>query len=196
MVTLTVRTGFSIFLLGAGLMVFAAAGRAAEHAHEAHARPREQTPAPQPPAVENRHDHGGHAGHVSGQSAIAAFRKTVPEDYRIMERTPVIDSQESLLRGRKLFMLHCTSCHGALGRGDGSSAAGLKPAPADFLDFAHSAQYGPGLKYWLIAKGSGALGMPGQPKLPPRDVWHLVNYILTMQAKVRSEGYDMAPHKH
>lgn len=126
---------------------------------------------------------------------VAAFWNKVPEDYRIMERTPVIDSRASLLAGRKLYVAHCAVCHGTLGRGDGPGAAGLKTPPADFLDFAHSALYSPGVKYWLIAKGDKGLGMPGQPKLAPREIWDIVNYILALQAKVKSEGYDQAPHK-
>jgi mono/diheme cytochrome c family protein len=127
---------------------------------------------------------------------MTAFKKTVPEDYRIMERTPVFDSKESLFSGRKLYMTHCAVCHGSLGRGDGPGAAGMKTPPADFLDFEHSAHYGPGEKYWLIAKGSKNMGMPAHPKVPPKDVWHMVNYILALQAKVKSEGYDKPPHKH
>lgn len=126
---------------------------------------------------------------------VVAFWKRVPEDYRIMERTPVIDTQQSLLNGRKQFLLHCASCHGTLGRGDGPRAPGMKPAPADFLNFSYSAYFPPGVKYWLIAKGDKGLGMPGQPKLVPRDIWDMVNYILALQAKVKSEGYDQAPHK-
>ncbi len=128
--------------------------------------------------------------------AVANFWKKVPEDYRIMERTPVIDSRESLLAGRKLYVAHCAVCHGSLGRGDGPGAGGLKTPPADFLDFAHSALYPPGVKYWLIAKGDKGLGMPGNPKLAPKEIWHLVNYLLALQAKVKSEGYDGPPHKH
>lgn len=134
--------------------------------------------------------HGGDAGHV------AAFLEKVPEDYRIMERTPVIDTLESLLSGRKLYMVHCAVCHGSLGRGDGPGAAGMKTPPADFLDFAHSALYPPGVKYWLIAKGDRQVGMPGFPKLAPKEIWHMVNYLLALQAKVKSEGYDSPPHKH
>jgi cytochrome c len=132
-------------------------------------------------------------GHMT---TMTAFTDSVPEEYRIMERTPVIDSQESLLAGRKLYMIHCAVCHGSQGRGDGPGAAGLPTPPADFLDFAHSAHYRPGEKYWLIAKGNGTLGMPAHPQLAPRDIWNVVNYILALQAKVKSEGYDSPPHKH
>lgn len=149
-----------------------------------------------------RHHHGAVAlSQPSGQlpedapKPVAAFWKRVPEDYRIMERTPVMDTQQSLLSGRKLFLLHCASCHGTLGRGDGPRAPGMKPAPADFLNFSYSTYFPPGVKYWLIAKGDKGLGMPGQAKLAPREIWDMVNYILALQAKVKSEGYDQAPHK-
>lgn len=124
------------------------------------------------------------AGHLA---QMAAFRRTVPEDYRIMERTPIIDSLDSLRSGRTLYMRHCAECHGRLGRGDGPKAAGMKHRPADFLDFQHSNHYPPGVKYWLIAKGNAELGMPAHPQLAPRDVWHTVNYLLAMQAKAQAE---------
>jgi mono/diheme cytochrome c family protein len=93
-------------------------------------------------------------------------------------------------------MFHCAVCHGSGGRGDGPGAAGLKTPPADFLDFEHSAHYGSGEKYWIIAKGSKNLGMPAHPQVPPKDLWHMVNYIMALQNKVKSEGYDKPPHKH
>lgn len=143
-----------------------------------------------------KHNHH-HTPPKEGLSATSmTFKETVPEDYRIMERTPIIDNQDSLLRGRHLYAMHCANCHGRLGRGDGPAAAEMKTNPADFLDFAHSQQYGPGEKYWLIAKGSKELGMPGFSQLSPEDIWHMVNYILALQAKVKSEGYDSPPHKH
>lgn len=148
------------------------------------------------------HDHGPlptpSVGQLPDQAPgqVTAFWNQVPEDYRIMERTPVIDSRGSLLAGRKLYVAHCAVCHGSLGRGDGPGAAGLKTPPADFLDFAHSALYPPGVKYWLIAKGDRQVGMPGFPKLAPKEIWHMVNYLLALQAQVKSEGYDGPPHKH
>jgi len=170
------------------------ASATANHDH-AHA----PKPAAQPaakPASAHQHDHGSSGEHGEHMALMAAFKKTVAEDYRIMERTPVIDSQESLLAGRKLYVAHCAVCHGSLGRGDGPGAAGLKIPPADFLDFDHSAHFGPGEKYWIISRGSKSLGMPAHAKVAPKDVWHMVNYILALQAKVRSEGHDKAPHKH
>lgn len=175
-------------------LVLSVASAATNHDHGHAQKPAEQPAAKPAPATQ--HDHGNHGEHGGHMALIAAFKKTVPEDYRIMERTPVIDSQESLLAGRKLYMTYCAVCHGTLGRGDGPGAAGLKIPPADFLDFSHSAHFGPGEKYWLIARGSKNLGMPAHAKVAPKDVWHMVNYILALQAKVKSEGYDSPPHKH
>lgn len=36
--------------------------------------------------------------------------------------------------GRKLYEANCTQCHGIKGKGDGSNAASLNPAPSDFHD--------------------------------------------------------------
>lgn len=181
-----------ILLLPAGIA--SAAQHAQNHSHEQHPTPA-STVQQSHSGHQHQHDSGAvvHDGHMA---LMAAFKKTVPEDYRIMERTPVIDSQESVFNGRKSYMLHCAVCHGSLGRGDGPQAAGMKVPPADFLDFEHSAHYGPGEKYWLIAKGSSSLGMPAHPTVTPKEIWNMVNYILALQAKVKSEGYDKPPHIH
>lgn len=39
-----------------------------------------------------------------------------------------------LRHARVLFSQHCASCHGAEGRGDGTQAAGMEPAPTNFHD--------------------------------------------------------------
>ena len=44
-------------------------------------------------------------------------------------------------KGAGLYATNCASCHGAQGKGDGSAAKGLTPAPANFHD---SAQEGGG----------------------------------------------------
>lgn len=180
-----------ILLLPAGIA--SAAQHAQNHSHEQHPTPASTV---QQSHSGHQHQHDSGAVHDGHMALMAAFKKTVPEDYRIMERTPVIDSQESVFNGRKSYMLHCAVCHGSLGRGDGPQAAGMKVPPADFLDFEHSAHYEPGEKYWLIAKGSSSLGMPAHPTVTPKEIWNMVNYILALQAKVKSEGYDKPPHIH
>ena len=49
------------------------------------------------------------------------------------QQRPAAESVES---GRALFMTFCASCHGALGRGDGSVAGDLRTPPADLTQLA------------------------------------------------------------
>lgn len=133
--------------------------------------------------------HGpAHQGPTKGTGHLQAMQRVkenIPEEYRVMDRTPVNPSATSLARGKELYREHCGGCHGAGGKGDGPAAAGMDPRPANFLDREHSSFYGPGEKYWLIGDGSGETGMPGFGQLSPLDRWHLVNHILSLQQRMK-----------
>ncbi len=109
----------------------------------------------------------------------------VPEEYQIMERTPVLPDEESLQLGSKLFLQNCSVCHGEKGDGKGPAAAALKTPPANFLDIKHSAIYGPGEKYWIIGNGTGSTGMPAFTQFNPVQRWNLVNHILQLQQSIQ-----------
>lgn len=119
--------------------------------------------------------------------SMLELKEDIPEEFGIMERTPILPSEESLQQGEKLFLQNCSVCHGERGDGKGSAAAAMETAPANFLEKKHSAIYGPGEKYWIIGKGSGKTGMPAFSLLTPIQRWHLVNYILHLQ-EVSQEG--------
>lgn len=114
-------------------------------------------------------------------------KKKIPEDYRIMDRTPVVPDEKSLQQGQRLFQDSCMVCHGEKGDGKGPVAAELQTPPANFLDKKHSAMYGPGEKHWLIGNGTGETGMPGFSLLTPLQRWHLVNYIFHLQEETQGE---------
>lgn len=111
-------------------------------------------------------------------------KERIPEEYRVMNRTPVSPAPQSLARGQELYARYCAVCHGRGGAGDGPAAAAMDPRPADFLDLEHSAIYSPGEKYWLIGNGSGETGMPAFARqLGPEERWDVVNFILSLQEK-------------
>jgi mono/diheme cytochrome c family protein len=116
------------------------------------------------------------------------IKEQIPEDYRVMDRTPVSPTPQSLARGQEMYARDCAVCHGQGGKGDGPAAAAMDPRPANFLDLEHSAIYGPGEKYWLIGNGSGETGMPAFDTLGPAERWDLVNFILSLQEKAPKKG--------
>lgn len=119
--------------------------------------------------------------------SMMAVKESIPEEYLIMERTPILPSEESLQKGQKLFLQNCSACHGEGGDGKGPAAASLQTPPANFLDKKHSAIYGPGEKFWIIGHGTEQTGMPAFSHLTPIDRWNLVNHILQLQQGTERE---------
>jgi mono/diheme cytochrome c family protein len=117
------------------------------------------------------------SGHMA---AMEAGRASIPDEYRVMDRTPLTPDEESLLRGKELFRANCVVCHGDEGRGDGPAAASLATPPANFHDAHHSGFYNPGEKFWIISHGLD-IGMPAfGDTLTPQQRWDLVNHLLQL----------------
>ncbi|MDP9048480.1 MAG: cytochrome c, partial [Bacteroidota bacterium] len=87
---------------------------------------------------------------------------------------------ESVSSGKALWNLHCASCHGKKGLGDGSKAAQLKTIPQDLSKAGLQAQPD-GSLYYKIAEGRD--DMPSFKKKIPdtEDIWSVVNYIRTLK---------------
>jgi len=128
--------------------------------------------------------HQGETGKTDHMKEMYALKESIPEDYQIMERTPIVPDEQSVQQGQKLFIQNCAVCHGEFGDGKGPAAASMSTPPANLLDKKHSAIYGPGEKYWIIGNGPGKTGMPGFSKIGSLDRWNLVNYILHLQKQI------------
>lgn len=102
----------------------------------------------------------------------------VPDKYNKMEN-PVKADKESIAQGKALWNLHCKSCHGKDGLGDGPKAANLDTPAGDFSSKAFQKQTDGALFYksWI-----GRDEMPNyEKKIPEKeDVWHLVNFMRTL----------------
>jgi len=103
----------------------------------------------------------------------------VPEKNAKMAN-PVKSDAASLASAKSLWNLHCASCHGKKGLGDGSKAAQLKTTPQD-MTLASFQSQSDGSLYYKIAEGRD--DMPSFKKKIPdaEDIWSLVNYVRTLK---------------
>lgn len=148
----------------------------------------------EPLAAHGDEKHGKTNEMSKHMQAMYALKDKIPEEYRIMERTPILPDKQSLNRGKELYNQQCALCHGKEGRGDGIAAKSLNTRPANFLDLEHSEIYGPGEKFWILGNGTGETGMPAFPQIDLVDRWNLVNYIYELQGGKSMKDGQMHNH--
>ncbi len=95
-------------------------------------------------------------------------------------KNPLKGNQESVERGKALFLQQCAVCHGNKGKGDGVAGASLNPKPANFWLDCVQAQ-SDGAIYWKRNNGKGP--MPSFSHLTENQKWDLVNFIRTFRKK-------------
>jgi mono/diheme cytochrome c family protein len=93
---------------------------------------------------------------------------------------PVSTDAVSIARGRELYQINCSLCHGPQGTGNGSIATYLTNKPADLTGLGVQSQ-SDGAIFMIIS-----VGVPG--KMPPlnenllvRERWDVVNYVRTLK---------------
>lgn len=96
---------------------------------------------------------------------------------------------EHLKKGRSLFVRHCVTCHGELGRGDGPSArlhakrSGYQPRDLSRPEV--QAGLTDGEIFWKIGAGwrpKGRIVMPGiGTEVTEEDRWRLVLYVRSLK---------------
>ncbi|MDB5310558.1 MAG: hypothetical protein JWO38_4760 [Gemmataceae bacterium] len=112
--------------------------------------------------------------------AVGTFRPAQPEvTLPGSNPAPAADAPPPDRRGELLFQVHCASCHGPDGRGDGANAAVLRPPPRDFA-----------ARPWRFSVTGESVrkvtleGIPGtamgsfRAAVAPADVAPLVGYVL------------------
>ncbi len=100
----------------------------------------------------------------------------------MMLANPVPATADSVVRGKELYGVYCTVCHGADGMSSQQtlpvarrlSESGMPPPPLLAVR-----GYTDGFLFTKIRYGKP--GMPGYPQILPEDRWHIVNYLRTMK---------------
>ncbi|KAA3644160.1 MAG: cytochrome c [Chloroflexi bacterium] len=131
------------------------------------AQPTETSMAPASPAIDpevlNRHN------------------STIPEPYAGLSN-PLNADDHSASRGEALYTLHCTSCHGDRGMGDGPAGQVLVPPATPIAQT--SALVGDDYLFWRISEGGTPFNtsMPSwQGTLDEQDIWSLIIYLRIME---------------
>jgi mono/diheme cytochrome c family protein len=96
-------------------------------------------------------------------------------------QNPVASSSESIARGKEVYAVYCTVCHGPDGMSNQAvlpvarrlSESGMPPPPLMAVP-----GYTDGFLFTKIRYGKP--GMPGYPQIAPIDRWHVVNYLRTL----------------
>lgn len=103
----------------------------------------------------------------------------VPEKNAKMAN-PVKADKTSIATGKSLWSLHCASCHGKTGVGDGSKAAQLKTQPQDLTTAAMQAQ-SDGSLFYKVSEGREDMPSFKKKISDPDDIWSVVNYMRTLK---------------
>ncbi len=83
-------------------------------------------------------------------------------------------------RGRERFLVFCSPCHGASGRGDGIVTTRGFPRPPSYFEERLKAAP-PEHIVGVITHGRGAMA-PYAERVPPEDRWAIAHYVKALQA--------------
>lgn len=88
-----------------------------------------------------------------------------------LRRNPFEGDARAKVAGQKLFLQHCSECHGR-------NAEGGSRAPSLLADEVQQAT--PGTLFWVLTNGVVRRGMPVWSKLPEPQRWQIVTYTRTL----------------
>lgn len=93
---------------------------------------------------------------------------------------PVPASAESHARGEKLYVQHCSKCHGMTGNGAGPSAHGFATHPRQLWAWHNADASADPYLFWFITNGRTDMP-PWGVVLSENERWDLVNYVKTFK---------------
>ena len=119
-------------------------------------------------------------GVVGMIGAAALLAGVLGSEQGVPERNPIPSTSESVATGLSLYATHCQLCHGTEGLGDGPASAGLSPPVADLV--VHVPLHPDRALFDFVHDGIQDAAMPALGEtLSDEEIWHLVNYIRTLE---------------
>jgi len=115
---------------------------------------------------QDAHDHSAQEHPTDDRGVFAAIAQA-PLKTREW-RNPYEGDSDALLAGKKLFLQHCTECHGENARGLGHAVNLHSPGVQNAT---------PGELVWFLRNGNLGHGMPSWSGLPVERRWQIVTYL-------------------
>lgn len=110
---------------------------------------------------------------------------TFPTDYETVGN-PTQPDTASLERGRELFEIFCSVCHGPEGQGGGNVEGPFPRGLIPELTTDQARELSDGYLFGIISTGRGL--MPNYRRIAQADRWLIVNYVRELQRAGRSGG--------
>jgi mono/diheme cytochrome c family protein len=104
----------------------------------------------------------------------------------VHEREALAPTQQNVEAGRTIFGQSCAACHGFDGRGDGPSAQGLNPPPANLAAAIRMPMTTDAYFDWTISEGGTPVGSampPFKSVIAGDDLSKLILYLRTLQER-------------
>jgi len=126
----------------------------------------------------------------SALSACSGPERDLPPEYRsIPVPAAKLASADARARGRALYLVDCSLCHGANADGRGLRSRYLGDRAADFTDPAWRARVTPRTVFHAIREGVHGTPMPAwKTALSPEETWDLVAYVLSVERRRDGRG--------
>lgn len=158
------------------------------------------------------------AAEAAGDELAELWNSAETEESRVIPSVPRIpDSPESRRRGRELYVsknINCANCHGIDGAGNGPQtlAYDKHPETGELRERAglhdtwgnlnqprnlHTGIFRGGRRpidvFSRIFSGIKGSAMPAHKAVPHEDIWHIVNYVLSLQFESETGATGNAP---
>lgn len=119
---------------------------------------------------------------LSGASGGAMQSSSEQREKAKEIKNPVASDEASLEEGRKLYALHCASCHGPQGKGDGGMALS-GGTPSNLVDEKWDYGGSDG-EIFVVIRDGVSNDMEGyKERLSEKQIWHIINYLRSIGPK-------------
>lgn len=106
---------------------------------------------------------------------------------------PVPLTDQAVETGRASYEANCIACHGVGGAGDGPSASGMAPPPANLLE-GHALYHADAEFFNWIRNGKPGTAMPGfSAGLTDEEIWSTIHFIRELQSEHAEASQNPAP---